>query len=333
MEISQISVLSIKTTMNKSLYLCCRAAVAIIITNSCSKKTPYSESKEKENSESTVTEQKYREPDKKVGYAVADSSAPHSLTSSAAVDQSRDGMRFVRTADVKFQVSNVTEATYHIEDVTTQYGGFVTYTDLHSTVSNTETVPISADSSLNITNFSVENDITLRLPNKRLDSALRAMSGLVDFLDHRIIVATEVSNQSLANDMAEKRNKEYQQRLMKHADNSILKPDASTAAEDKALQGREAADNAHLANLSLDNQVKYSTVHLLIYQRQSSRKVKVCNESNIARYKPSFGIQLWEALGSGLDAFESLMVAIAHLWMFIILTVIGFVGYRKYKGK
>ena len=249
------------------------------------------------------------------------------------MEQGKEGMRFVRTADVKFQVANVTEATYHIEDVTNHFGGFVTYTNLHSTVSNSRTVPVSADSSLSITYYTVENDITLRVPNTRLDSALRAMSGLVDFLDHRIITATEVSNQALANDMAERRNKDYEQRTLRQVDNKQMKQEEATAAQDKALQSREAADNARLANLSLDNQVKYSTVHILIYQNETAKKIKVCNESNVTIYKPSFGTQLWDALVSGWEIFEALTVGIAHLWIFIILTVGGVIVYRQYRVK
>jgi hypothetical protein len=263
-------------------------------------------------------------------YKDKDASAP-SLSSSAAVEQSKDGMKFVRTGDIKFQVANVTDATYRIEDVTAQYGGFVTYTNLHSSASAPEMIPISADSSLQVTSYTVENNITVRIPNKRLDSALRAMSGLVDFLDYRIITATEVSNQSLANEMTERRNKEYEQRALRQVDTKPMKQEEATAAEDRALQSREAADNARLASLSLSDQIKYSTVHILIYQAQSTRKVKVCNESNISRYRASVTTRLWEAAVSGWEAFEEVVVAVAHLWMFIVLAVVGVLVYRRFR--
>ena len=320
--------------MNKAITICCIAAGTLFIANSCSNKSAHRPPGESAKDNVAYAEEKEATVDRKsTGYASKDSTAPPSLSSAAAVEQSKDGMRFVRTADVKFQVSNVTDATYRIEDVTTQYGGFVTYTNLHSTVSSNELVPVSADSSLSITYYTVENDITLRVPNKRLDSALRAMSGLVDFLDQRLIVATEVSGQSLANDLAEKRSREYEQRMQKHADKSNAKDDNAISAEDKALQGREASDNAKLASLSLENQIKYSTVHLQIYQKQTSRKVKVCNDSNIERYKPSFVIQIWEALQRGLELFEDLVIVIAHLWAFILVVVLFVIGYRRIRRR
>ena len=311
--------------MNKTLSISCIAAAALILAYSCSNRANH-------KNESPSQESKVEVPISR-SQTLPDSASHQSLSSQAAVEQGKEGMRFVRTADVKFQVANVTEATYHIEDVTNHFGGFVTYTNLHSTVSNSKTVPVSADSSLSITYYTVENDITLRVPNTRLDSTLRAMSGLVDFLDHRIITATEVSNQALANDMAERRNKDYEQRTLRQVDNKQMKQEEATAAQDKALQSREAADNARLANLSLDNQVKYSTVHILIYQNETAKKIKVCNESNVTIYKPSFGTQLWDALVSGWEIFEALTVGIAHLWIFIILTVGGVIVYRQYRVK
>ena len=321
--------------MSKTNTICCIAAAALFIAYSCSNKKAKEEiTARDETSNSYKPSSTPASIGASAGYAGATDSTSHlSLSSSAAVERNKDGMRFVRTADVRFQVKNVPDATYHIEDVTTQYGGFVTYTNLHSSITSMETVPVSADSSLDITHYTVENDITLRIPNTRLDSALRAMSDLVDFLDHRLIVATEVSGQTLSNDLAEKRNRDYAQRMRNHADNKAAKQEEATTAEDKALQGREAADNARLANLTLDNQIKYSTVHLLIYQKQTSRKVKVVNESNIARYKPSFPIQMWEAIVSGLEIFEELVVGLAHLWVFILLVIAGVLGYRSVKRK
>lgn len=321
--------------MNRTLSICCVAACVGIIAYSCSNKK--AENREKATSEErsvTMPLDPSSAPaaaKKDLNKNFADSTSPHSLSSSAAVEKGIDGMRFMRTADMKFKVANVTEATYQIEDVTNQYGGFVTYTNLHSTVINHETVPVSADSSIDITNYTVENDITFRVPNKRLDSALRAMSGLVDFLDHRIIVATDVANQALSDEMKEKRNREYEQRVLKQVDTKTMKQEEATAAQDRALQSREAADDAKLANLSLDNQVKYSTVHMLIYQAQSTSKVKVCNEANLARYKPSFVIQMKDALYEGWEGFEVFVVGIAHLWMFAILVVIGIFFYRRWK--
>lgn len=321
--------------MNRTLSICCMAVCAGIIAYSCSNKK--AESTEKMTSDERSVPMPADQSvsptaaQKEAYKNASDTTGLHSLSSSAAVEKGIDGMRFVRTADIKFKVTNVTEATYHIEDVANQYGGFVTYTNLHSTVASHETVPVSPDSSLDITNYTVENDITFRVPNKRLDSALRAMSGLVDFLDHRLIVATDVANQALSDEMREKRNREYEQRVLKQVDTKTMKQDEATYAQDRALQSREEADNAKLANLSLDNQVKYSTVHMLIYQAQSTRKVKVCNETNLERYKPSFAVQMRDALYEGWEGFEMFAVGIAHLWMFAILALVAVLGYRRWK--
>jgi hypothetical protein len=327
---------SINNPMYKSISIGCLAASALIITFSCSKlnhKEPESSMvKEPVNAARSMVGKNQVMDMKAEPLAVSDSTTTNMLSSAAAVEEHRDGMRFIRTADVKFQVVNVADATYKIEDLTSHYHGFVTSTDLHSIISNTETVPISADSSLYVTCYTVENDMTLRVPNQCLDSALRAMSVLVDFLDHRVITATDVADQSLGNELAKKRNSEYEQRMRQHADNNInTKRNDAVTAEEKALQGREAADNAILANRALDNQVKYSTVHLVINQRQSVRKMKISNETNIDRYRPSFVIQLWDALRNGIAMFEEIVIGLVHLWIFIALAVVAIISYRRYK--
>ncbi len=76
----------------------------------------------------------------------ADSLATVPISSSAAVEKNKDSTRiFIRTADLKFKVKNVINSTYDIENITLRQGGFVTYSNLASTISNVTTTVISND--------------------------------------------------------------------------------------------------------------------------------------------------------------------------------------------
>ena len=58
------------------------------------------------------------------------------VASSAAKEPENESQRkFIRTADLKFRVKNVEKSTYNIEDITRHFGGFVTYTNLETTIS------------------------------------------------------------------------------------------------------------------------------------------------------------------------------------------------------
>lgn len=322
--------------MNKTTALCCTAALALVIAYSCSQKqkdnykSPVSreetESKEKQKSSPASTK---KDVSSEAGANEKDEEAPHALSTTAAQNFDKDGMKFIRTADIKFEVNNVPEATYAMEDITSRYGGFVTYTALNSTIDRKETVPISRDSALDITYYTVQNDITLRLPNTRMDSALRAMTVLVDFLDHRIVRADEVSGQQLANDMSAHRNEEHARNMLRYMENKQVKSQDITEADAQALQQQTQADDARIANRTLDNQIKYSTLHFLIYQHQSVRKVKVANETDLTWYKPSLLIQLRDAFVSGWEIVSNVLVFLAHLWAFILIGIVAWFVYRR----
>jgi hypothetical protein len=323
--------------MNKTTALCCTAALALVIAYSCSQKEKQNFKAPPSQEESDAKAERKSSPasaEKEVSSEVgskdkADETTPHSLSTTAAQNFDKDGMKFIRTADVKFEVNNVPEATYAMEDITSRYGGFVTYTALNSTVDRKETVPISADSALDITYYTVQNDITLRLPNTRMDSALRAMTVLVEFLDHRIVRADEVSGQQLANDMSAHRNEEHARNMLRYMENKQVKSQDITEANAQALLQQAQADDAKVANRTLDNQIKYSTLHFLIYQHQSVRKVKVANETDITRYKPSLLIQLRDAFVSGWDIVSNVVVFLTHLWAFILIGVVAWIIYRR----
>jgi CTP synthase (UTP-ammonia lyase) len=117
------------------------------------------------------------------------------ISSSAAIENKADTVhKFIRTAELKFKVKKVTEATYFIEDITRKMDGFVTYTNLSSHVTNNATTRISDDSLVNLTNFQVQNDMTIRVPNSKLDTTLKLIAKTISFLDYRIIKADDVNS-------------------------------------------------------------------------------------------------------------------------------------------
>ena len=115
------------------------------------------------------------------------------ISSNAAVEPKKTNRKFVRTADIKFKVKNVAQSTYAIENATTKFGGFVTNTDLQTSVSEKEEIKISQDSSVVTSKFTVENNIMIRVPNIQLDTVIKTLSKQIDFLDYRVIKADDIS--------------------------------------------------------------------------------------------------------------------------------------------
>lgn len=265
---------------------------------------------------------------------MADSTSSRFISSSAAVEPGKDTSRkFIRTADLKFKVKSVIKSTYDIENITNLQGGFVTYTNLTSEINNVTTIPVSADSSLETTYYTVSNSIMIRVPNTKLDTTLKDISRNIDFLDYRIIKADDVALVLKANNLTQERSAKNEERLKNAIDTRGKKLNETTNAEEVLLSKQEQADNAKILNLSLTDQIKFSTVNLTIYQRPTLKRELISNDKNITAYEPRFGSKIIEALISGWTVLESFIVFIARLWGLILFGFIVYVIYWKYGKK
>jgi hypothetical protein len=263
----------------------------------------------------------------------ADSVGVGTTSSNAAVVKKESNRKFVRTADLKFKVKNVAKSTYAIENIVAKNGGFVTFTDLKSTVNEKSETKISQDSTLETTRFTVDNTITLRVPNTQLDTVLKSMVKEVAFLDSRLIKADDVALQLLSNKMAQKRLTSHQKRLEKGIDTKGKKLNDITNAEDKVLDRETESDETVQKNLSLEDQVNFSTVTLYLYQRESVLQEMVANEKSINAYRPHIGLQILDGLKTGWFMFEAIIAFIVQLWSIIVLVILGLFIYKKYLKK
>lgn len=255
------------------------------------------------------------------------------LSSSAAVENKNSGRKFIRTADAKFKVKNVAQSTYAIENATTKFGGFVTYTNLQSNVSEKFDTKISQDSTLETTKYKVENNITIRIPNTQLDTVIKTIAKQIDFLDYRVIKADDVSLQLLSNQLAQNRSKNYENRLEKAIDEKGKKLKEINSSEGNLNHQKEINDNKKLENLALNDKVDFSTISLYIYQPETTKQEMVVNQADISAYRPHIGIQIVDGLKTGWYILEAIIGFIVQLWSLILLGFIAYIVYRKYLRK
>ena len=265
------------------------------------------------------------------GSAVADSTTTAAISSSAAIENGKDSARqFIRTADLKFKVKDVLQSTYDIEDITGRQGGFVILTNLVSNIDYVTTTAISEDSSLESTHSTLSNTMTIRVPNIKLDTTLKEIARNIGWLDYRVIKADDVSLQLLTNDLTQVRSTKTEHRLTKAKDSKTAKLQETVGGEEILASSEEQSDNAKVANLSLKDQVRFSTVNLSIYQRQTNTREMIFNEKNLKEYEPGFGSKLVEALKNGGEIFETFILFIARLWALILVAVLAYIMLKKY---
>jgi hypothetical protein len=238
--------------------------------------------------------------------------------------------KFIRTADIKFKVKNVSKSTDAIENATRKYGGFVAASNLESTIHQELSTKISQDSTLETTKYTVENNITLRVPNTQFDTVVKTIAKEIAFLDSRNIKADDVALQLLSNEMAQSRNVEHQNRLKTAIDTKGKKLNQIVDSEDKVDATHAEQDAKKIENLTLQDQVNFSTVTLHIYQRETIKQEVVANEKDPHAYQPTLGLQLMDSVKSGWYILEGILVFIVQIWSLILLGVLIFLLFKKY---
>lgn len=241
------------------------------------------------------------------------------ISSSAARSGSDTSFRFIRTAELSFRVKDVVKATLGIEDIVGAHRGWVVHTTLKSEPQGTEVIPVSADSSLEISRYSLRNSITLRVPNAELDSTIRQIGRWVDLFDHRTIDADDIRLRMLANTMAERRAKTHAARIAQAIDAQGRRLKETMPAEEALQQAEERRDQSILDNKELDDRVAYSTVRMEISQRTLVRRELIANAHNIEGYRPSLFSRIGGALLSGWRLLEMVITGLISIWPVVLL--------------
>lgn len=187
----------------------------------------------------------------------------HSTASQVNRDTSK---KFIRKADMKFRVREVEHATYEIENSIQKFEGYVSHTHLRTDVTSSYNIQVAKDSMMEITYYNVINTMTLRVPNANLDTTLKEIAGVIDFLDYRTIKANNVTLSLLAKQLEKKRNAEYQRRLRAL---KVGKDDTATNAqqvEREIFQRQVEKDNALIERLKIEDEIDFSTITIEMYQ-------------------------------------------------------------------
>lgn len=255
-------------------------------------------------------------------------------SSSARVNAADTVRRFVRTARLSFETRDVIRVTYAIEDIITGYGGFVENTRLWSEIRRTSSVRVSRDSTLESTFYDRYNTMTLRIPFRRLDTALKEIAAWAGFMDYRSVEATDVQLSILRNNLAHRRATRLEKRMESAIDNKGERLDRIAAAEERAATVQELADEAMLANMELKDKIEFSVITVEMHQEEAAvRRVMKANEDNIAEYRPSFGIRLTDALKYGWESFTAFVIFMANLWTLWLIAAGAFAGIRYYRRR
>jgi ABC-type phosphate transport system auxiliary subunit len=183
-------------------------------------------------------------------------------------------------------------------------------------------MPLTKDTALITTYYSVLNEMILRVPNTKLDTTLKEIALLVDFMDYRVIDAQDVTLNLLAKRLEQMRLARYDKRMSNAINSKGKKLDDITDAEDNLLYKQQQADEAKLDNLTKLDKIKFSTITISLYQKQSIKYDRVERAKEVKPYSEPFSTRFCNALSFGWKIIVEIVLFLANLWAIILFGII-----------
>ena len=244
--------------------------------------------------------------------------------SSAASMEVKD-KKFVKTADVDMEVKDVYEATIFIEKQLKDLGGFVTVSRLNSNVVSAETFETSDSEATLVKKFQTENKMQVRVPTERLGDFLTFINDKKVFLNSRVILAEDVTNNAKIADMETKKLQQTGQVIDKMKNNG----EKVEKTENNLAQNNDQ----QIQNMRLADDLKYSTVDIYIKEPQIRvAEIAVINSKNIDnKYKFNFFYDFKNALVEGFYMIQKIIIGLATIWPLILIGGVIFYFFKKRK--
>ncbi len=191
------------------------------------------------------------------------------------------------------------------------------------------------DSIVNTTNAYLENEVynggvnqhrytlKIRIPNSEFETFISSLEKGGGKMISKSINARDVTGEYIDLEIRLKNNQAYlaqYRTLLKRAKSikDILE------IEEKARRIESEIDSQLGRMKYINDQVKYSTLSLNMYQKHINR-----NE-----YKPpSFFSRVWNSMKYGFNMMQEILLWIVVLWPLLILIVIAYLGRRMYKTR
>ncbi|HNV83000.1 MAG TPA: DUF4349 domain-containing protein [Arenimonas sp.] len=244
-----------------------------------------------------------------------------------------DGERkFVRTASADFRVKDVYQSAIAIENIVANQGGFVVGNQINSTIERVNRYPVGNAKLMELAEYTVRGNLTVRVPSARTQDFLRALVSQIEFLDQRNFEARDVQFELLRKQLEFLRNQEAQRQLgdLSTSPGKISDKAAVISGQNDAKANR---DEAVVVQKEVEDKVAFSTISLSLYQLSKVRKTEVDDVDAIAKeIRPGFFSRMFSAVSVGWYALLDIVIdviAIWPLWLLIGLVVFAVKRFRK----
>lgn len=233
--------------------------------------------------------------------------------------------KIIKTADMRFRVKNVQNTKEQLSQTIKAQGGSVAEFSIQSVIQETEKVKQSTDSLKEITSYRTEGYLVAKVPSEKLDDFTNNIAKMAVFIDNQSMKMDDQSMAYLANKMKADNRIEAVTHLNKLATKKSPNVETSLYLKDDYVDRK-------IENLLINNKVKYSTITLNFYQDNTVKTMVVAND-NVYDYKPGFTSRFWLNIINGWTIFKEIILALANLWMLVVVGIAVFFIIRYFVRK
>lgn len=233
--------------------------------------------------------------------------------------------KIIKTADMRFRVKDVQQTKEKLGSSIKSEGGTLTEFSIQSNIQRSEKVRYSADSLLELTSYRTEGYITAKVPSDKLDEFTNKVAKLAVFIDQQSLKLDDQGIAYLANQLKNQNRIEAVQQLNKHANKKSNNVETALILKDDYVDKK-------VENLLIDSKVKYSNITLNFYQDNTVKRMIVENDT-LSDFRPAFYKRFWLSIQTGWSMFTELILALANLWVFLVLAFLAYLGYKQYRKK
>jgi hypothetical protein len=252
---------------------------------------------------------------------------------SSSASTYKDGeRRFIRTAQAQFRVKDVYGSALAIEDVAAQQGGFVVDNGISAQTMRVERRPAGHGKLLELAEYQVRGNLTVRVPSDRTQAFLRAIASQMEFLDQRSFQAADAQFDLLRQQLARQREEDAQRELgdaMRGGDRLDRKADVIAARSDARMQ----RDEALIQQKQYQDRVDFSTITLTLYQAPKLRQTELVDTDAVFReHAQGFFSRMGDALRTGWSGILDLVVALTAAWPLWLMIALVVYGLRRWRA-
>ena len=232
--------------------------------------------------------------------------------------------KLVKTADMRFKVKNVQQASEHITALTTSYRGLVMHHQVGSSELRSMDMRKGDDSVIRVTAFNTTAEIIVKIPSDKLEDFMNEVGRMGIYVNNRQLDISDKSLEYLPSRLKLQSRKELVSQQKKGK--IVIKNPANV------LLLKDDMVDQQIGNRQIEDEVKNSIVSLSFYQSNTIYKETIANDDPAAYNLPFFK-RLAACLANGWVIFEELILGLANLWVFIIAGLGVWMLIRHYRGK